>query len=582
MGAVMPFGRRLPRLFLVAGLLLVSVYFLYDHFAPTRSKLYLFGYVKSSFDWEHREELFPVDPLTLSHLPVGEPHRLPPIQHDFSADAADPAHAELQADRRRQVKNAFKKCWESYRQYAWGYDELMPVTLMGIDPYAGWGATLVDALDTLWIMDLRDEFYEAVQAVGTIDWDNSTARDCSVFETNIRYVGGLLAAHELSGEQSLLDKAMELAHMLFAAFDTRNRMPVNIFNFARAKAGGEQAPNVREVAASVGTLSLEFTKITQLTGEAKFYDAIDRIKMYMEASQDETKLPGLWPTYIDLQNGFLTGDISFTLGALADSMYEYLPKMYILLGGLDGAYATMHRKAMDAASRHLLYRPMLPGNEDILFTGSAFANGQGIVDLVAESQHLACFTGGMYALGGRLLENEEHVAIGERLARGCAWAYAAFPTGVMPEHANLAACPRTPGLGPCAYNQTAIDDLKAYKDLEAPSGYTDLRDKRYILRPEAVESLFVLYRITGRRDLLDLAWDMFQSIMKATSTKMANSAIWDVTVTGPTSKTDSMESFWLAETLKYFYLIFSEPDLISLDDWVLNTEAHPFKIPKPS
>ena len=90
-------------------------------------------------------------------------------------------------------------------------------------------------------------------------------------------------------------------------------------------------------------------------------------------------------------------------------------------------------------------------------------------------------------------------------------------------------------------------------------------------RPEAIESVFVLYRITGDPTLADSAWRMFESITNSTLTSIAHSAIADVTVPQgqETQKLDQCESCWMAETLKYFYLIFSEPDLMSLDDYVL-------------
>jgi mannosyl-oligosaccharide alpha-1,2-mannosidase len=91
--------------------------------------------------------------------------------------------------------------------------------------------------------------------------------------------------------------------------------------------------------------------------------------------------------------------------------------------------------------------------------------------------------------------------------------------------------------------------------------------------------MFVLYRITGDKRLQDHAWTMFQNIEQHTRTEIGNAAIEDVTVFFP-PKTDRMESFWTAETLKYFYLIFSDPSLVSLDEYVFNTEAHPFKMPK--
>ena len=90
-----------------------------------------------------------------------------------------------------------------------------------------------------------------------------------------------------------------------------------------------------------------------------------------------------------------------------------------------------------------------------------------------------------------------------------------------------------------------------------------------------------MYRITGDPLLADAAWRMFESINNATQTEIAHSAIADVTlpVDHGSQKLDQCESFWMAETLKYFYLIFSEPGLISLDDYVFNTEAHPFRRP---
>ncbi|KAF3907082.1 hypothetical protein ABW21_db0201638 [Orbilia brochopaga] len=119
------------------------------------------------------------------------------------------------------------------------------------------------------------------------------------------------------------------------------------------------------------------------------------------------------------------------------------------------------------------------------------------------------------------------------------------------------------------------------KNTGLPEGYTAVGDSRYILRPEAIESVFYMYRITGDRSWQDKGWKMFQAIEKFTKTEIAHSAIGSVLDASGAYKLDSMESFWLAETLKYFYLLFSEPNVISLDDFVLNTEAHPLQRPKP-
>ena len=111
--------------------------------------------------------------------------------------------------------------------------------------------------------------------------------------------------------------------------------------------------------------------------------------------------------------------------------------------------------------------------------------------------------------------------------------------------------------------------LKEEKNLR--SGYTIVDDPRYILRPEAIESVFILYRLTGDSQLMEVGWRMFEAIERNTATVYGNAAIQDVTVLPPDSprKIDRMESFWLAETLKYFYLLYSEPELVSLDTFVL-------------
>ena len=535
--------RTLFRLSIVAFLGLVITFFLLNgrplHLPGSWSPS-SWGYVPSSYDWAHRAPKYPIDPSDMTPPPSGPPLQLRRIQHDFSGDPKNEKRQKEQAQRKESVRNALRKTWESYREYAWGHDELKPLSLKGSDTFSGWGATLVDTLDTLWIMGLKREFSEAVQAVGVINWDESTSSTCSVFETNIRFLGGLLSAYELSGEETLLKKAVELGHMLYAAFDTPNHLPVGTLDFYDAK-NGRLVASPRTSLATVGTLSMEFTRLSQLTGDPKFFSAIDRIKLGLADSQDKTKLPGLWPTHFNLQHGFGVDSPLFTMGAAADSGYEYLPKMYALLGGLDETYGEMHKKSMETAKKHILFRPMLPDSEsepapDILFSGNIEIKDHD-VELTPDVQHLACFAGGHFALGGKLLGLEEHVKIGEQLARGCAWAYSVLPTGIMPEISRIIPC-ETPDLGRCEWNETTWEKLG---NKRFPKGFHSMRDPRYLLRPEAVESIFLLYRMTGKKEFQDAAWDMFSAIKKSTETTFAYSAIEDVLTTESTTKTDSLE-----------------------------------------
>ncbi|KAK4101601.1 glycoside hydrolase family 47 protein [Parathielavia hyrcaniae] len=583
--------RRFQRLTLVAALFLAAYFILSQtNFASRNIEWRNWKYTPTSFDWRNRPQSHPVDESTMTRLPEGKPRQLPTIQHIFSHDELTEAHNKTQRERRDAVRTAARRSWRTYRNHAWGRDEVAPQQLVGKDTFSGWGATLVDALDTLSIMGMEEDFRDAVRHVASIDWNNATSGQCSLFETNIRYLGGLLSAYDLSQERVLLDKAIELGDMLHAGFDTPNHMPANSFHFKSAKEG-KLGVSRHESSAAAGSLSLEFTRLSQLTGDPKYYHAIDGVKKALERTQNKTSLPGMWPVFVDLRNDFFTPGTSFSLGASADSAYEYLSKMHALLGGLDPAYERLHTRAMATAQKHVLFRPMLPDfsptpTPDILFSGTVLSNGN-IVELRPEVQHLGCFAGGMFALGGRLFGREDHVRIGEQLARGCAWAYDSFPTGIMPEVSAIIPCEEVESeeeeednLAPCAWNETRWRE-HGERVVHLPKPFSAVLDPRYMLRPEAIESVFVLYRVTGQADLLDTAWRMFESITRGTRTRFAHSAITDVLTTGYTTKTDEMESFWLAETLKYFYLVFSEPELISLDDYVFNTEAHPLRLPKP-
>jgi mannosyl-oligosaccharide alpha-1,2-mannosidase len=269
--------------------------------------------------------------------------------------------------------------------------------------------------------------------------------------------------------------------------------------------------------------------------------------------------------------------------------------MHALLGGVDAVYKQLYTGSMSAAIKHTIYRPMTPDSADILVAGGARAHSRQGPVLDARGEHLVCFAGGMLALGGKLFDLPEHVEVGRKLTDGCIWSYKSLPLGVMPEVFQMVPCHDKLH---CDWNETrwreevsnhiatgAIEDLDEYiRNARIPKGFAQISDPRYILRPEAIESVFMMYRITGEQKYQEAAWDMFTAIIQSSETALANAALSDITYTreqikkeGISIQEDSMESFWMAETLKYFYLIFSEPDIVSLDQWMFNTEAHPFK-----
>lgn len=501
----------------------------------------------------------------------------------------------MRLERQAAVKDAFLRCWNSYRSKAWLDDELSPITGQQRGHFGGWGATLVDSLDTLWIMGLRKEFDEAVAAAATISFKTTTLNEISVFETNIRYLGGFLAAYDLSGDKRLLQKAKEVGDMLYVAFDTPNRLPVTRWNIHGSARHQTQMAAANTLLAEIGSFSLEFIRLSLLTGDPKWFDAVQRITEFLYRQQNSTKLPGMWPVLVNPREEKFGDHYDYTLGAMADSAYEYLPKTHALVGGLLPEYKEMYERAMETAIEHNIFRPLVPGSKDILISGMASVRekkGETKIHLRPEGQHLGCFTGGMLALGGKLVENQTHVETGAKLTDGCVWAYKVSPLGIMPETFYTVPCESKED---CPWDEeqwmagviekSGVDsddftreDAEAYiKKKHMPQGFTYVPDARYILRPEAIESVFILYRITGRKDLVESAWEMFQAIDSNTKTELANSALVDVMVAEKPPKSDSMESFWFGETLKYFYLVFSETDLISLDQYVFNTEAHPLK-----
>ncbi|KAF2852591.1 glycoside hydrolase family 47 protein [Plenodomus tracheiphilus IPT5] len=530
-------------------------------------------------------------------LPKDTPHLIPKIQHDFGIETEHNKAERLQ--RRAAVKDAFLHTWEGYKKYAWLQDEVTPVSGGFKNVFGQRGASLVDALDTLVIMGLEKEFEYALKAIKKIDFTTSGIQQLNVFETTIRYLGGLLSAYDLSHgtHHVLLDRATQLGDMLYSAFDTPNRMPITRWDWENAALNGQQSADPQCLSAELGSLTLEFTRLSQLTGDPKYFDAVQRVTNLLEKHQNNTQIPGLFPVLVSpLREDFNAGE-SFTMGGMTDSLYEYFPKQYLLLGGHADQYKRLYENAIEPAKKHLFFRPLTSDGQRILIAGDARLSSAGSVKLEPDSQHLSCFAGGMVALGSKIFNRTDDMDVARKLVDGCVWAYDSTPTGIMPEIFRAVPCN---GEEDCTWNvekwhaavkysysgydnalHLDVQDIIKAEGLRP--GIAKIGDPRFLLRPEAIESVFILYRITGDTALQDTAWRMFDAINNATKAEFAHSAIADVTTPKgqQTQKLDECESFWMAETLKYFYLIFSEPELVSLDDYVFNTEAHPLRRPSP-
>ena len=669
--------------------------------------------------WKKTPVQYPLAREDMIALPTGRPTQIPKLQ--ASVFKRESATEKQQRDQKLAlIRENFEHAWTGYKASAMGRDELLPLRGGGKDGFNGWGATLVDALDTLWILGLHEEFAIAVDQVQQIDFTTSARPDIPLFETVIRYLGGLLGAYDVSNHTYpvLLDKAKDLAEILLGAFDTPNHMPTLYYLWAPEFASTTHRSSRQAVLAEIGSLTVEFTRLAQLTGDNRYYDAVARISNELNATQMSTRLPGLWPTRLDAtgcegeqinerdleSDENVDGEASldeqrpgpekkpqkprhcaiksksllketFGMGGGADSTYEYLPKEYMLLGGSNDQYKTMYQNAMVALREHLLFRPMVKHGRDLRFLATVdakkttSATNPNKLTRKYEGSHLTCFAGGMVAMGAKLFGLKNDMDLATKLTDSCVWAYDATYTGIMPESFLMLPCrddqclwdedryknaldphrperlaeekaraeskkakttpAHSPTPMPFVRNRNGIvhsarpvntirpddirpveirldnlrprdspdndnQDTQGSKDSKEgkeeakddhfitsdeyikirmqeerlPPGMTRLTDRKYLLRPEAIESVFVMYRLTGDDHWRQKGWRMFESISKYTRTLVAHSSINDVTSMEP-GFTDSMESFWLAETLKYFYLLFSDPDVVSLDDFVL-------------
>jgi mannosyl-oligosaccharide alpha-1,2-mannosidase len=264
--------------------------------------------------------------------------------------------------------------------------------------------------------------------------------------------------------------------------------------------GGVQEASPNALAAEIGSLSLEFTRLSQLSGDPKYYDAVQRITDIFDEQQAKTKLPGMWAMVVDARDQNFTRYDGFTLGGMSDSLYEYFPKLYLLLGGLSKQPRKLYEESIGIMKRHLFFRPMTKDRRDILVSGNAEYDGDNRLTLDPQGQHLGCFAGGMVGLAARIFDRPDDMAVARKLVDGCIWAYESMPSGIMPETFHLVPCRDQSG---CEWNEDewhtqvlarnqedAVDPAKSKKeqaqtkirDLRLPPGFVSYGDRRYSLR----------------------------------------------------------------------------------------------------
>ncbi|XP_044532784.1 mannosyl-oligosaccharide 1,2-alpha-mannosidase IA isoform X1 [Gracilinanus agilis] len=459
----------------------------------------------------------------------------PPI----GAIGREPTDPEIRL-KRAKIKEMMKHAWDNYKHYAWGLNELKPLSKKGHSSSLFGniqGATIVDALDTLYIMEMKDEFREAKEWIEKY-LDFNVNAEISVFEVNIRFVGGLLSAYYLTGEEIFRRKAVELGEKLLPAFHTPSGIPWALLNL---KSGiGRNWPwasGGSSILAEFGTLHLEFVHLSHLSGNPVFAEKVFGIRNVLNSLD---KPQGLYPNYLNPSSG-QWGQHHVSVGGLGDSFYEYLLKAWLMSDKTDLEAKKMYFAAVQAIETHLIRKSSGGLTYIAEWKGGLLEHKMG---------HLTCFAGGMFALGAACASPEltqRHIELGAEIARTC---YESYNRTAMK-------------LGPEAFRFDGGVEAIATRQSE----------KYYILRPEVVETYMYMWRLTHDPKYRKWAWEAVEALEKHCRVDGGYSGLRDVYLKQETYD-DVQQSFFLAETLKYLYLLFSDDDLLPLEHWIFNTEAH--------
>ena len=418
-----------------------------------------------------------------------------------------------------EVKAEFLHAWNGYKKYAWGHDDLKPLS----KTYHDWYPqpllmTPVDSLDTMIIMEMDDEVATTKKYIlENLSFDKDM--EVQNFEITIRLLGGLLTNYQLTGDRRFLDLAEDLGNRLLPVFESPTGLP---YRYVNLKTGKVSKPVSNP--AETGTLMIEFGTLSKLTGKPIFYDKAKRALVETYNRRSKIGLVGEW---INVETGEWTNTDSHISGAI-DSYYEYLLKCSLLFGDPD--CKRMWNDSISAINKYLadefsgeVGKELWYGHAD-MNTGARRATTYGALD---------AFFPAVLAMSGDLKRAERLQDSSFRM-----WNHA----GLEPEEF----------------------DYRARK-IVSPG---------YPLRPEIVESTYYLYRYTKDRKYLLMGEKLWRDFVKYCRTEDGYAALKSVVTK---EKNDSMQSFLFAETFKYFYLLFSPPNTLDFNKVIFNTEAHPIR-----
>jgi len=408
-----------------------------------------------------------------------------------------------------------QRSWAAYKKYAWGHDVLKPISKSYVDWYSQpLYISPIDAYSTLYLMGLTNEAREIENyVVDSLDFDKDIK--AKIFEVNIRILGGLLSMYELSGNEKVLDKAVDFADRMLPAFDTKTGIPKYWVNLKTGMASGDTV-NVAEAA----SYTFEMGILSYYTKDPRYYNAGKKATIAIYERRSEIGLIG---DIIDVETGEWVSTQSHICAGV-DSYYEYLFKSYKLFG--DDELGEIWQNSIDKVNNYL--PEMYDGN---LWYGRVDMN---------TGEHVSSVITLYDAFFPAILSLSGDTSRAIDVQKSWNWLWNKY------------------GLEPMVYDyKTGNPNYPVYD-----------------LNPEIIESAYYLYNITGDSKYLEMNTNYWESIKKYCSTDIAFASVENVETM---KQKDYMPTFFFAETLKYFYLTFYQKNDYPFEDYLFNTEAHPFK-----
>ncbi|KNB45224.1 endoplasmic reticulum mannosyl-oligosaccharide -alpha-mannosidase-like protein [Blastocystis sp. subtype 4] len=447
------------------------------------------------------------------------------------------AWIEMWNQRKEEVVKAMRHFWKGYSQYAWGHDELMPISESYVDTKGHMGMTLIDSLDTLWLMGLKEEFTEGVEWI-VQSFQLESTNLVSIHELGTRVLGGLLSAYELSKNEILLIKCMKVGDLILSAFDKDNLFPSPMI-----APGTKQTDQSTEISLTdIGSLIVEMRHLSRVTHDSQYADRMDSILLSLSRL----------PTF----DGLFPDSISFSINTLMEELrilntpsLRSQDTSIQVFGRADpvGLYFKKLKKMIDQVMQGF--------DKQLLRT--SYNDGFAIVGLIRNTQfqprmqQYSCSLASLYAILSHLSPSAKNSDANMRRARSLGYTcYQMFKRTAS----GLAA------------EETTFSETRDFVTMDG--------GREFKLRPEVLEAFYFLHETTKDPIYVEWAWDIFKTIDAKCRTDSGFAHYPDVERKTVNKLVDKVHSYFTAGTMKYFYLLINPESLVNLDKTILTTGAH--------